>query len=121
MSTASIRVRLPALRGYVLSNQARILCIGKDSGLLRSRCAVLSHAGYDAQATMYSDAENLLRTQEFDLIILSAILNGEEKDRISAIVNGGTPILPLKKLIFASELLAEVEQRLRSTERDSVA
>jgi hypothetical protein len=121
MSTASIRVRLPALRGSVLSNQARILCIGKDSGLLRSRCAVLSHAGYDAQATMYGDAEHLLRTQEFDLIILSAILNGEEKDHISAIVNGGTPILPLKKLIFASELLAEVEQRLRSTKRDFVA
>src|ERR1700677_881874 len=94
---------------------ARILCIGKDSGLLRSRCAVLTHAGYDAQAVMYSDAESLLRTEEFDLIILSAILSGEEKDRISAMVNGGAPILPLKKLIFASELLSEVEQRLRST------
>jgi hypothetical protein len=121
MSTASIRVRLPALRGYVLSKQARILCIGKDSGLLRSRCAVLSHAGYDAQAVMYGDAENLLRTEEFDLILLSAILNGEEKDHISAIVRGGTPILPLKKLIFASELLAEVEERLRSAKRDVVA
>jgi hypothetical protein len=121
MSTASIRVRLPALRGSVLSNQARILCIGKDSGLLRSRCAVLSHAGYDAQAVMYGDAENLLRTQEFDLILLSAILNDEEKDHISGIVQGGTPILPLKKLIFASELLAEVEQRLRSAQQNSVA
>jgi hypothetical protein len=100
---------------------ARILCIGKDSGLLRSRCAVLTHAGYDAQAAMYSDAESLLRTEEFDLIILSAILSGEEKDHISAMVNGGAPILPLKKLIFASELLSEVEQRLRSTKRDFVA
>jgi len=105
----------------VLSNQARILCIGKDSGLLRSRCGVLSHAGYDAQAVMYGDAENLLRTQEFDLILLSAILNDEEKDHISGIVQGETPILPLKKLIFASELLAEVEQRLRSTQQNSVA
>jgi hypothetical protein len=105
----------------MLSNPGRILCIGKDSGLLRSRCAVLSHAGYDAQAAMYSDAESLLRTEEFDLIILSAILSDEEKDHISAVVNGGAPILPLKKLIFASELLTEVEQRLRSAKRDSVA
>jgi hypothetical protein len=121
MSTTSIRVKLPALRGYVPSNPGRILCIGKDSGLLRSRCAVLRHAGYDAQATMYNDAEGLLRNEEFDLIILSAILSDEEKDHISAVVNGGTPILPLKKLIFASELLAEVEQRIRSAKRDFVA
>ena len=70
---------------------------------------------------MYNDAEGLLRNEEFDLIILSAILSDEEKDHISAIVNGGTPILPLKKLIFASELLAEVEQRIRSAKRDFVA
>jgi len=105
----------------MLSNRARILCIGKDSGLLRSRCAVLTHAGYDAQAAMYSDAESLLRTEEFDLIILSAILSGEEKDHISAFVGSTAPILALKKLVFASELLAEVEQRLRSAKQDSVA
>ena len=105
----------------MLSNRARILCIGKDSGLLRSRCAVLRHAGYDAQAVMYNDAENLLRAEEFDLIILSAILSGEEKDHISAVVNGAAPILPLKKLIFASELLSEVEQRLRFTKQNSFA
>lgn len=70
---------------------------------------------------MYGDAENLLRTQEFDLLLLSAILNDEEKDHIAAIVHGETPILPLKKLIFASELLTEVEQRLRSTQQNSVA
>jgi hypothetical protein len=105
----------------MLNNPARILCIGKDSGLLRSRCAVLSHAGYDAQAVMYNEADDLLRAEEFDLIILSAILSGEEKDHISAVVNGGAPILPLKKLIFASELLSEVEQRVRSTKQNSVA
>jgi DNA-binding response OmpR family regulator len=105
----------------MLSNPARILCIGKDSGLLRSRCAVLTHAGYDAQAVMFDDAESLLRTEEFDLIILSAILSGEEKDHISAFVGSAAPILALKKLVFASELLAEVEQRLRSAKQDSVA
>jgi DNA-binding response OmpR family regulator len=105
----------------MLSNPARILCIGKDSGLLRSRCAVLTHAGYDAQAVMLAEAESLLRTGEFDLIILSAILSGEERDHISAFIGVTVPILALKKLTFASELLAEVEQRLSRAKQDSVA
>ena len=94
------------------TSSARILCIGKDSGLLRSRCAVLSHAGYDAQYVMYPDAEPRLTREPFDLIILSAILTQEEKDQIWTIVGDTPPILTLKKLVFASELLRDVEQRL---------
>jgi DNA-binding response OmpR family regulator len=105
----------------MLSNPARILCIGKDSGLLRSRCAVLAHAGYAAQAVMFAEAESLLRTTEFDLIILSAILSSEERDRISAFIGGTIPILALKKLTFASELLAEIEHQLHRAKQDSVA
>jgi DNA-binding response OmpR family regulator len=105
----------------MLGNPARILCIGKDSGLLRSRCAVLEHAGYHAQAVMFAEAENLLRTEEFDLIILSAILSSEEREHISEFIGGTVPILALKKLTFASELLADIEQRLRQTKQDSVA
>jgi DNA-binding response OmpR family regulator len=105
----------------MLGNPARILCIGKDSGLLRSRCAVLTHAGYHAEAVMFADAESLLRTAEFDLIILSAILSGEERDHISAFIRGTVPILALKKLTFASELLAEIEQRLQQTRQGTIA
>ena len=105
----------------MLGNPARILCIGKDSGLLRSRCAVLTHAGYHAEAVMFADAESLLRTAEFDLIILSAILTSEEREHISAFIGGTVPILALKKLTFASELLAEIEQRLHPAKQDSVA
>jgi DNA-binding response OmpR family regulator len=105
----------------MLGNPARILCIGKDSGLLRSRCAVLTHAGYHAQAVMLAEAENLLQTAEFDLIILSAILSPEERDHISAFIGGRVPILALKKLTFASELLAEIEHQLYRTKQDSVA
>jgi len=94
------------------TSSARILCIGKDSGLLRSRCAVLAHGGYDAQYVMYPDAERLLTREPFDLIILSAILSQEEKDHIWTIVGDTVPILTLKKLVFASELLRDVEQRL---------
>jgi hypothetical protein len=105
----------------MLGNPARILCIGKDSGLLRSRCAVLTHAGYHAESVMFADAENLLRTAEFELVILSAILSSEEREHISAFIGGTIPILTLKKLTFASELLAETEQRLQQTKQNSVA
>jgi DNA-binding response OmpR family regulator len=105
----------------MLSNPPRILCIGKDSGLLRSRCAVLAHAGYDAQAVMFAEAKSLLQTAEFDLIILSAILTSEEREQISAFIGGTVPILVLKKLTFASELLAEIQQRLHQAKQDSVA
>ncbi len=94
------------------TSSARILCIGKDSGLLRSRCAVLAHAGYDAHYVMFPDAEQLLTREPFDLIILSAILRQEEKDQIWTIIGDTMPILALKKLVFASELLRDVEQRL---------
>ena len=94
------------------TSSARILCIGKDPGLLRSRCAVLTHGGYDAQYVMFPDAERLLTREHFDLIILSAILTQEEKDQIWTIVGDTPPILTLKKLVFASELLRDVEQRL---------
>jgi DNA-binding response OmpR family regulator len=105
----------------MLGNPARILCIGKDSGLLRSRCAVLTHAGYHAEAVMFAEAESLLRAEEFDLIILSAILSAEERDHISAFIGGRVPILALKKLTFASELLAEIEHQLHRAKQDSVA
>ena len=105
----------------MLGNPARILCIGKDSGLLRSRCAVLTHAGYHAEAVMFAEAESLLRTEEFDLIILSAILSAEERDHISVFIGGRVPILALKKLTFASELLAEIGHQLQRAKQDSFA
>jgi hypothetical protein len=105
----------------MVNDRAQILCIGKDSGLLRSRCAVLTHAGYDAQAVIFCEAETLLRTADFDLLVLSAILRDEEKDYIAALVGGTSRILALPKLIFASELLVEVKQRLQPRSQPSVA
>jgi DNA-binding response OmpR family regulator len=94
------------------TSSPRILCIGKDSGLLRSRVAILEHAGYYALDVMVQDAGELLAQEQFDLIILSAILTDDEKNHIRSLVSGTTPILALKKLVFASELLREVESHL---------
>jgi hypothetical protein len=89
-------------------NSAHILCIGKDSGILRSRVAILQSAGYNAKSVMFVDADKALQLEAFDLLILSIILTGEERDHIAAIVAGSTPILQVTKTVLASELLADV-------------
>ncbi len=100
-------------------SSARILCIGKDPGLLRSRVGVLTHAGYDALDVLFEDADALLGLERFDLIILSAILTDEEKAHIHDIAGDSTPILALKKLVFASELLSDVENSLGTVSRSA--
>jgi hypothetical protein len=53
---------------------ARIFCIGADETLLRTRCAVLAQEGHEAACSLFSDAERILRSQCFDLIVVSAFL-----------------------------------------------
>jgi hypothetical protein len=64
------------------SYPARLLCAGNDPEVLHSRCAVFRHAGYEAQAATAPEVEILLRTEEFDLIIVSARLSESERGRI---------------------------------------
>jgi DNA-binding response OmpR family regulator len=93
------------------SRPARLLCVGKDPDLLQTRCAVLSRFGYDAISATVADAEMLLRTEEFDLVIVSAFLSQAEKNRVISAASE-TPTLALDGLTFAPDLLAEVERRL---------
>jgi hypothetical protein len=90
----------------MLTKPARILCIGKDFGLLRSRVALLTNAGYDCQAAMLHEAEGVLRIQDFDLIILSASLSDKEGDYITNLIGDRAPILKLRE--FTPDLLAMV-------------
>ena len=92
----------------------RLLCVGKDPALLRTRCAVLSQSGYDARSATVSEAELLLLTEEFDLIIVSAFLDEWEKGRILAAA-GTMPTLVLRGLTLAPALLVEVERVLEET------
>ena len=95
----------------MLSRPARLLCVGKELDFLQIRCAVLSHSGYDAKSATVAEAEILLLTEEFDLVIVSAFLSQEERGCvISAACE--TPTLVLDGLTFAPDLLAEVERRL---------
>ncbi len=56
---------------------SRLLCVGKELDFLQIRCAVLRQSGYDAKSATVTEAEILLRVEEFDLIIVSAFLNQE--------------------------------------------
>jgi hypothetical protein len=91
---------------------ARILCIGADESLLRTRCAVLAHEGYDAVCTLFSDAEGILRSKRFDLIVVSAFLSDQEKAGVLAIIDGQTPTIVLEGVMLAPELLTLVKSRL---------
>jgi DNA-binding response OmpR family regulator len=90
---------------------ARLLCTGNEADLLQSRCAVLRHAGYDAQAASLTEAEILLGTEKYDLVIISAGLSQWDRGRILSAA-GKTPTYVLQGLTFAPELLAQAEQRL---------
>jgi DNA-binding response OmpR family regulator len=94
----------------------RLLCVGKDLALLRTRCAVLSQSGYDAQSATVPEAELLLLTEKFDLIIVSAFLDEWEKGRILSAA-GKMPTLVLRGLTLAPALLAQVERLLPPASR----
>jgi CheY-like chemotaxis protein len=93
---------------------ARLLCVGNELDHLQSRCAVLESAGYDAKSATVSEAEILLGTEEFDLVIVSSHLSREEKSRVISAA-GKKPIVELEGLTFARRLLTEVELRLSPT------
>jgi|HubBroStandDraft_6_1064221.scaffolds.fasta_scaffold856379_2 hypothetical protein len=93
---------------------ARLLCVGKEQELLQTRCAVLSQSGHDGQSATLEEAEILLRTSKFDLVIVSAWLSEWERGRILAAA-GKTPALVLTELTLAEDLLAQVERLLPST------
>jgi hypothetical protein len=92
----------------------QILCVGADPTLLETRCAVLISTGYEARCGLYREAERILRTDEFDLIVVSAFLSDQQKERIVALA-GAMPTIMLRGLTLAPELLRLVKQRLGET------
>jgi CheY-like chemotaxis protein len=88
---------------------ARLLCVGKVPDSLQIRCSVLESAGYDAKSATVAEAVKLLRIEEFDLIIVSAFLSHEERDKVISAAPD-IPNLVLDGLTLAPELLAQVER-----------
>jgi hypothetical protein len=99
------------------SRPTRVLCVGNGEDHLQTRCAVLSSVGYEAELAVLPRAAYRLRTENFDLVIVSAWL--EEWDRKLILAAAGeVPALVLTELTLASELLAKVERLLRGASQD---
>jgi CheY-like chemotaxis protein len=97
------------------SGAAKILCVERDVAVLQGRCSVLKNAGYDVASASPKLAEVLLRSQKFDLIVLSLL---SEFD-LHRIINfgDGAEVLVLDGLPLPSELLSLVAQRLNRHQR----
>jgi hypothetical protein len=93
----------------------KILCVEGDPAVRESRCAVLKHSGYDTASGSSDIAETLLRSQKFDLIVLSW-LNDSDLHRIVNF-SDGAELLVLDYLTMPSELLSLVAQRLNRQRR----
>ncbi len=87
---------------------ARLLCIGNETDHLRTRCAVLGRAGYNATSAAMGEARILLGVEAFDLVIVSAWLSERDREAILA-ASGKTPALVLTELTLPDKLLALVE------------
>jgi hypothetical protein len=96
-----------------LRQPPRILCVGKDAGLLRSRCAVLAYGGYYADYALFHSASALLQRVRFDLVILSVVLTDGEGEYIRRVFGAPTIVLKLREMVFPQALLCLVGELLR--------
>jgi hypothetical protein len=85
---------------------AKILCVGPHLAVLESRCAILNYSGYDAVSASPKLAEIALRSQNFDLIVLSN-LSHSDLHKISNLADGAN-VLVLYEITLPSELLSLV-------------
>jgi DNA-binding response OmpR family regulator len=86
-----------------------ILCVEKAASVRKSRCAILKNSGYDCAPAAPQVAEIMLRSQKFDLIVLS----GPTDFDLHRIINlaDGADVLVLEELTMPSELLSLVAER----------
>jgi DNA-binding response OmpR family regulator len=92
--------------------QYRVLSVGIDEGLLKSRQALLASRGYDSQIATPEDVNEKLRSGTFDLVILSVMLSEEDKRLIQAKLPAATRPLVLETLVWPEELLRMVAEAL---------
>jgi hypothetical protein len=88
----------------------KILCVERDVSVRKSRCAILKYSGYDAASASPQVAEIVLRSQKFDLIVISR-LSDFDLHRIINLADGAD-VLVLGELTMPSELLSLVAERL---------
>jgi CheY-like chemotaxis protein len=94
---------------------AKILCVESDPAVRESRCAVLKYSGYDTASGSPQLAEILLRSQKFDLLVVSTVSDSDLHRIIG--LSDGAEVLVLDGLTLPHELLSLVTQRLNRQRR----
>ncbi len=92
--------------------QYRVLSVGTDLDHLKTRQALLARWGYDPVIATPMDIDEKLYSGRFDLVILSAMLNQEQKRHIQEKFPAGTRPLVLETLVLPDELLSLVAEAL---------
>ena len=90
----------------------RVLTVGTDVDLLETRQALLASRGYDPLIATLEDVDEKLRSDRFDLVILSAMLSEEEKRHVQAKLPACTRTLVLETLVWPADLLHNVAEAL---------
>jgi hypothetical protein len=93
----------------------RILNVGIDAGILRTRQALFTSQGYDCLTATPQDVDEKLHGAKYDLVILSKKLSREEKRVIESKLPAATRTLVLESMVWPYELLSLVAQTLRKT------
>jgi hypothetical protein len=93
----------------------KILCVESNLAVLESRCAILKVSGYDAASTKPKVAEIVLRSQKFDLIVVSGLRDSDLHRVIN--LSDGADVLVLDELTLPAELILLVGQRLNRQRR----
>jgi hypothetical protein len=94
------------------SSPSRILRIGVDATLVECRCAVLGRGGYDAQPANPADANQQLRSSNFDPVIVSSRMVAEQRTDFYAALPAKAPALLLERFTFPMEMQSAVAQKL---------
>jgi hypothetical protein len=90
--------------------KAKILCLGRNLELMRTRCAVLATEGYEAQAAIIPEGFNQI--EGFDLLIVSARLVEEYGRRC---LPAGVPTLVFDGFVYPIQLIRSVEEKLAAS------
>jgi DNA-binding response OmpR family regulator len=91
----------------------QILCVGNEPDLLDLRCAILDREGYASSAARLEEADVLLKSGKFDIVIVSARVNEHEKRRVVSLAQD-TPLLFLDGVTFPRHLIKDVSDLIAS-------
>jgi hypothetical protein len=94
----------------------RILCLGRDPVLLKSRCAVLTRCGYEAQPATVPEGYEQLKNGAFEVVIVSARL-AKENLQLDLSLSVNTQLLVIDGFTRPEELLAAVREKIDLTGR----